>query len=97
MSGLSNAWARRVRARAGYPANRRPLPTALFLVLAQRMATCRLNVSVYIGCARVNSASAECVALGGSIVSGPREAGGGMFCVIRDPAGAVCALFAPPA
>lgn len=32
---------------------------------------------------------------GGSIVQDPREAGGGRMCVIKDPAGAVCALFQP--
>jgi predicted enzyme related to lactoylglutathione lyase len=52
---------------------------------------------IYIIVEDVHAAAAECVAFGGSIVSGPREAGGGTFCVIRDPAGAVCALFAPPA
>lgn len=41
---------------------------------------------------------AEVAALGGSVVSAPRSAGGGEFCVIRDPAGAVCALYQlPPA
>ncbi len=51
---------------------------------------------VYIVVADVDAAAAECVALGGAIVAGPRPMGGGRFCVIRDPAGAVCALFAPP-
>lgn len=36
---------------------------------------------------------AECAALGGSIVSGPRQAGGARYCVVKDPAGAVCALY----
>lgn len=40
----------------------------------------------------------ECAALGGSVVSEPRAAGSGQYCVVRDPAGAVCALFElPPA
>jgi hypothetical protein len=30
---------------------------------------------------------------GGTLVDGPREAGGAKFCVIRDPAGAVVALY----
>jgi uncharacterized protein len=51
---------------------------------------------VYIVVRDVNASAAECVALGGTIVAGPRPMGGGRFCVIRDPAGAVCALFAPP-
>ena len=34
---------------------------------------------------------------GGKVLVGPREQGGGQFAVIRDPAGAVCALFEPPA
>ncbi len=52
---------------------------------------------IYIIVEDVHAAAAECTALGGSIVSGPREMGGGNFCVIRDPAGAVCALFTPAA
>lgn len=52
---------------------------------------------IYVIVEDVRAAAAECVALGGSLVSGPREAGGGTFCVIRDPAGAVCALFTPQA
>lgn len=34
-----------------------------------------------------------CVDGGGEVVSGPRGAGEGRICVIRDPAGAVCALY----
>lgn len=34
-----------------------------------------------------------CTSLGGEIVSGPREMGADRYCVIRDPAGAVCALY----
>jgi predicted enzyme related to lactoylglutathione lyase len=36
-----------------------------------------------------------CVALGGTIVDGPRSVGPNRFAVIRDPAGAVLALFLP--
>jgi predicted enzyme related to lactoylglutathione lyase len=43
----------------------------------------------------VDESAEACVKLGGSIVSPPRGAGGGRFCVIRDPAGAVCALYRP--
>ena len=39
--------------------------------------------------------AAECVRLGGSIVVPTRGLAGGRFCVIRDPAGAVCALYQP--
>ncbi|MGD2136016.1 MAG: VOC family protein [Gemmatimonadales bacterium] len=37
-----------------------------------------------------------CHAGGGTVLVGPRELGGGRFSVIRDPAGAVCALYQPP-
>jgi predicted enzyme related to lactoylglutathione lyase len=33
------------------------------------------------------------VELGGKVGAGPRMMGGGRFCVIQDPAGAMCALF----
>lgn len=39
---------------------------------------------------------AECVRLGGHIVAPPRGMMGGRFCVIQDPAGAMCALYQPP-
>lgn len=36
----------------------------------------------------------RCTALGGTIVAGPRSLGdAGKFCVVRDPAGAVAALW----
>lgn len=38
----------------------------------------------------------ECQRLGGSVIAPPRGLSGGRFCVIRDPAGAVCALYQPP-
>jgi predicted enzyme related to lactoylglutathione lyase len=41
----------------------------------------------------VDAAAARAVALGGSIVRAPRAVGGGRMCVIRDPAGAVLALY----
>lgn len=50
---------------------------------------------VYIVVDDVDESAAECVKLGGTIVSAPRSMGGGRFCVIRDPAGAVCALYHP--
>lgn len=51
---------------------------------------------MYIVVEDVDESAAACVKLGGSIVSPPRGMGGGRFCVIRDPAGAVCALYRPP-
>lgn len=50
---------------------------------------------VYIVVEDVDASAGRCVALGGSLVDGPRGMGGGRFCVIQDPAGAVCALYAP--
>lgn len=44
----------------------------------------------------VDASAARCVERGGSLVDGPRDMGGSRFCVIRDPAGAVCALYAVP-
>ncbi len=46
--------------------------------------------------ANVAESANRCVELGGEILDGPRKMGYGDFCVIRDPAGAVCALYAPP-
>ena len=34
----------------------------------------------------------RCVALGGEIVRAPQGSGPGRICIVRDPAGAVCAL-----
>ena len=52
---------------------------------------------IYIIVADADASAAKCKELGGEIVSPPRAMGGGRFCVIRDPAGAVCALYQPPA
>ena len=38
----------------------------------------------------------ECGRLGGSLLGAPRSYGGGRYCVIKDPAGALCALYQPP-
>ena len=51
---------------------------------------------VYINVKDVDASAARCRDLGGEVVDGPRMMGGGRFCVIKDPAGAVCALFSPP-
>lgn len=50
---------------------------------------------IYIVVEDVGRAAAECVALGGQVMDGPRPMSGGSFCVIRDPAGAVCGLYRP--
>lgn len=51
---------------------------------------------VYITVDDLDHSLAECLRLGGALVSGPRSYGGGRFCVIKDPAGAVCAIYQPP-
>jgi predicted enzyme related to lactoylglutathione lyase len=48
---------------------------------------------VYIIVENLDVSVAKCVELGGGVLAGPRKLGAGRFCVIRDPAGAVCALF----
>lgn len=50
---------------------------------------------IYIVVEDVDRAAAECTALGGQVLDGPRPMSGGSFCVIRDPAGAVCGLYRP--
>ena len=51
---------------------------------------------VYITVADVDASAVLCVELGGEIIAGPRDMGHqGRFCVLRDPAGAVAALFTP--
>jgi uncharacterized protein len=61
-----------------------------------RGANARLpaQLLVYITVEDLDASAARCVELGGKILDGPRAAGGGRFCVIRDPAGAVAALSA---
>ena len=51
---------------------------------------------VYIVVEDVDESVEACVKLGGAIVSPTRGMAGGRFCVIRDPAGAVCGLYQPP-
>lgn len=51
---------------------------------------------VYITVEDVDQCAARCVEQGGSVVVAPKEMGShGRYCVIRDPAGAVAALFTP--
>jgi predicted enzyme related to lactoylglutathione lyase len=50
----------------------------------------------YITVENLEASAARCEALGGKVLAGPKGAGGGArYCVIRDPAGAVAALYAP--
>lgn len=51
---------------------------------------------VYVVVEDVEQSAARCPDLGGEVLAGPRPLAGGTFCVIKDPAGAVCALFQPP-
>ncbi len=51
---------------------------------------------VYITVSDLDRSMTECRELGGQVVAGPKDLGNmGRFCVIRDPAGAVAALFEP--
>jgi hypothetical protein len=51
---------------------------------------------VYINVEDLDKSIAACLELGGEIISPSRDYGGqGRYCVIRDPAGAVAALFEP--
>ena len=50
---------------------------------------------IYIIVADVAASTVRCIELGGQVLVAPRPLSGGTFCVIRDPAGAVCALFQP--
>ena len=48
---------------------------------------------IYIVVEDLDAALAKCISLGGSVVGEKRGEGKGSFCVIRDPAGAYCALY----
>lgn len=48
---------------------------------------------IYVTVADVEVSARRAVERGGAVVVGVREMGGGRMCVIRDPAGAVLALF----
>ncbi|MGE3801684.1 MAG: VOC family protein [Candidatus Kapaibacterium sp.] len=47
---------------------------------------------IYITVEDVKGSAEKCVEMGGEVVDGPRMMGEHMFCIIRDPAGAVAAL-----
>ncbi|SRR6266545_3402435 len=51
---------------------------------------------VYITVEDLDHSIAQCQRLGGSIVTPPRSYGSGRYCVSKDPAGDVCALYQPP-
>jgi predicted enzyme related to lactoylglutathione lyase len=52
---------------------------------------------IYIVVESVEQSAARCRELGGTILREPTKMGPmGRFCVIRDPAGAVCSLFEAP-
>lgn len=51
---------------------------------------------MYINVADLDASIGICEERGGAVISGPKTMGGyGRYCVIRDPAGAVVALFEP--
>ena len=50
---------------------------------------------LYLIVADLDASLAACRARHGAVVAGPREMGGARFAVIRDPAGAVAALYQP--
>ena len=52
---------------------------------------------IYITVADIEASAAACREGGGKVIVGPKPLAGGEFCVIEDPAGAVAALFQPPA
>ena len=51
---------------------------------------------IYIIVADLEASSAACTSLGGKIIAEPRGVGGGHFCVIEDPSGAIAALYQEP-
>lgn len=51
---------------------------------------------MYVVVESVDRSAAECERLGGKVLSGPRAMSGGLFCLIEDPAGAICGLYQPP-
>jgi predicted enzyme related to lactoylglutathione lyase len=48
---------------------------------------------IYISVESVERSAAKCIELGGKIVVAPRPMGYDLFCVIQDPAGAICAIY----
>ncbi len=52
---------------------------------------------IYIVVADAAESARICVDSGGKVLVQPKSMGGGSFCVIEDPGGAVAALYQPPA
>lgn len=50
---------------------------------------------IYVVVEDVDRSARKCRELGGDVITGPRPLGGGRVCVVRDPAGAVAALYQP--
>ena len=50
---------------------------------------------MYVVVADLDASIAACERLGGTVVAGPKSMGEARYCVIRDPAGAACALYQP--
>ena len=50
---------------------------------------------MYVTIENLDERVAKCKTSGGTVVDGPRSAGGGRIAVIKDPAGAILALFEP--
>ena len=50
---------------------------------------------VYITVDDLDHSLEQCQLLGGSVLTSPRSYAGGRYCVIKDPAGAICALYQP--
>ena len=51
---------------------------------------------IYIVVADAEESARICADKGGTVMAQPRPMGGGKFCVIEDPGGAVAALWQPP-
>jgi predicted enzyme related to lactoylglutathione lyase len=50
---------------------------------------------LYIYVEDIDRCVAKCEELGGEVVAGPKSMGKARYCVVRDPAGAVCGLYQP--
>jgi predicted enzyme related to lactoylglutathione lyase len=50
---------------------------------------------IYVIVEDIEASMRHCRELGGEVIAGPKSMGAASYCVIRDPAGAVCALYQP--
>lgn len=50
---------------------------------------------LYIVVADLDTSISRCEARGGAVIGGPKKMGDSRYCVIRDPAGAIAALYQP--